>query len=299
MLKNLRKLSSIPFLLGMIGSLFLAQSALSQQQKTFLWKVQSRTATAYILGSVHFLKQENYPLNPRIEMAFDQSRVLVVEANVADANKLDPQQLLTKAFYPENDSLEKHVSRDTYEYLKKEAGKLGMPLELLNRQKPWFLALSLQAVELLKFGFDPRYGVDLYFLSKAQGTKKILELESLDEQINMLSGMSENDQELLLIHTLTDFASLGEQANNLVKAWATGDTTGIESIITKSVRDNPRLAPLVKKLNDDRNKGMVAKIEGYLRTSDTYFVVVGAAHLVGGNGIISALKAKGYTVEQL
>ncbi len=299
MLKFLRRLPAISFILFLTGSVILVHSALGQQQKTFLWKVQSKTATAYVLGSVHFLKQQDYPLDSRIEAAFDQSRCLVVEANVNDTSKLDPQKLLTSALYPESDSLEKHVSRDTYEYLRKETGKLGIPLDLLSRQRPWFLALSLQVVELMKLGFDPKHGVDIHFLSKAQGTKKILELESVEQQINLLSGMSDSDQELLLLYTLTDLNTLGSQANDLVKAWAAGDARGVESVMAESVRENPGLAPIVRKLNDARNPGMVAKIEGYLRTRETYFVVVGAGHLVGQNGIINLLREKGYTVEQL
>jgi len=245
------------------------------------------------------LKQENYPLNPRIDRAFDQSTVLVVEANISDPGKLNPQKLLESALYPENDNLERHVSTDTYDYVKRETGNLGLPFELVNKQKPWFLALTLEALELMKLGFDPRYGVDIYFLSKAQGTKKILELESLDEQIDLLSNFSDREQEYFLLYTLKDLHVLGEQASTLVKAWSSGNTGEIESVFTKSVKEDGRLAPIFEKLIDDRNRKMISKIEGYLNTDGTYFVVVGAGHLVGNKGIIEILKSKGYTVEQL
>ncbi len=293
------RLSVMVFTLSLIGSLVLVPAGFTQEQKSFLWKVQSKVSTVYVLGSIHFLKQGDYPLNPRIDKAFDQSTALVVEANISDPGKLNPQKLLESALYPENDSLERHVSTETYDYVKKETGNLGLPFELVNKQKPWFLALTLEALELMKLGFDPRYGVDIYFLSKAQGTKKILELESLDEQIDLLSNFSDREQEHFLLYTLKDLHVLGEQTSAIVKAWASGNTSEIESVFTKSVKEDGRLAPIFEKLIDNRNRKMISKIEGYLNTDGTYFVVVGAGHLVGNKGIIEILKGKGYTVEQL
>ncbi len=299
MRKKIRSLLPFLLILCLIGCFVHDRKAFAQDGKSFLWKVQSKTSTLYLLGSIHFLKQENYPLNPGIEKAFAQSNALVVEADISDPGKLNSDKLLQSALYPENDSLENHLSRETYEYVKKETGKLGLPIELIARQKPWVLALTLEGLELMKLGFDPTHGVDVYFLSKAQGSKKILELEGVDEQFNLLSSFSDKEQELFLVYTLKDLNLLGDEANALVKAWSTGNANGIESIITKTVREDRRLEPIWKRLLDDRNKGMVSKIEGYLKTRETYFVVVGAGHLVGNKGIVQMLKERGYSVEQL
>lgn len=291
----------LPFflILCLAGWLVHGGKGSAQDGKSFLWKVQSKTSTLYVLGSIHFLKQENYPLNPVIEKAFAQSGSLVVEADVSDPGKLNSEKILRSAVYPEGDNLENHVSGETYEFVKKETGKLGLPSELIARQKPWFLALTLEALQLMKLGFSPAYGVDAYFLSKAQGSKKILELEGMEEQINLLSSFSDKDQELFLVYTLKDLNLLGDEATGLIKSWSTGNVNGIESIITKTVREDRRLEPVFRRLLDDRNKGMASTIEGYLKTRETYFVVVGAGHLVGNKGIIRILKEKGYSVEQL
>ena len=271
----------------------------AQAQRSFLWKVESKMSTVYILGSVHFLKKENYPLTARIEEAFQRSSALVVEANINDLGKLDPQRLLSGAFYGDDDSMDRHLSPEVVQLVKKETGDLGIPIELVNRQKPWFLAITLEALELMKSGYDPQYGIDLHFLNKARPEKRILELESLDDQLRLLSNLSDRDQELFLLLTLTDLRNLGEQADRMVKAWADGEPERLESIITKSVREEPRLRPVFEKLIDERNRKMVVKIEEYLKTGESYFVVVGAGHLVGNKGIIEILKNKGYTVEQL
>jgi uncharacterized protein YbaP (TraB family) len=288
----------ICILIGLLFSILLPE-ALSQTKKNFLWKVRSKTNTVYVLGSIHYLKKDVYPLDESIEKAFDQSDVLVVEANIGDVKKADIQKLLGSAFYPENDTLEKHISQETLELLKKELGNLGLPLEAVSKQKPWFLAMTLASLEILKLGFDPNYGIDKYFLSKAAGTKKILELESLDYQINLFSKFSGKEQELLLLLTLQDIRVLEQELDKLVKAWASGDDKGLESIIRRSVGEDKRLVPIYEKLIDERNRSMVSKIEGYLKTKKTYLVIVGAGHLVGRQGIIELLKGKGFSVEQL
>jgi uncharacterized protein len=299
MRRKVRSFLPILLVLCLAGSLIHGSKGFAEEGKSFLWMVRSSTSTLYLLGSVHFLKQESYPLKPGIEKAFAQSNFLVVEANITDPTKLNSDALVRNALYPENDSLEKHISPETYEYVKRETGKLGLPVELISRQKPWVLALTLEALQLMKLGFDPGHGIDAYFLSKAQGSKKILELEGVDEQFSLLSSFTDKEQELFLLYTLKDLNLLSDETNQLIKAWSTGNANGIESIITKTIREDPRLEPIFKRLLYDRNKGMASKIEGYLKAKETYFVVVGAGHLVGDKGIIKMLKEKGYSVEQL
>lgn len=287
------------FLLALAGSLASSESAFSYPQKSFLWKVQSSQSTVYLLGSIHFLKKDVYPLNQTIENAYESSDRLVVEANINDLGKLDLKRLADKAFYKDGDDLEKHVSPETYRLIQKESKSLDMPIDLIRMQRPWFLALSFEATELMRLGYDPQYGVDYHFLAKAQGKKEILELESLDEQLSLLSDYSDKEQEQFLLYTLNSLSSMGRQVEDMVRAWTTGDAQSLESIIADAAPPDASLAPVLEKLFDERNLKMTSKIEGYLKSKGTYFVIVGAGHLVGKRGIIELIKSKGYVVEQL
>ena len=298
-MKKTQKLLSVFLALIFASSLLLVQDAPCQPRKSFLWKIQSETNTVYVLGSLHFAKREIYPLHQRIENAFDQSDCLVVEANVSDIGKVDVQKLVGSAFYPANDTLEKHLSAETYERVKKEMGGLGIPPELINKQKPWFLAITIEALESIKLGLDPKLGIDIYFLSKAEGKKKILELESLDYQIDLLSGLSDKDQELFLLYTLKDLKIMEHELDKMIQAWTSGDTQAMESLMTRSVSEDKRLSSVFEKLVNERNKKMASKIGNFLKAKETYFVIVGAGHLVGNEGIIELLKREGYRVEQL
>ncbi|MGO9139084.1 MAG: TraB/GumN family protein [Syntrophales bacterium] len=293
------KLNKIISIIFMIAIYICAGYSLSYAEKNFLWRIQSKRNTVYVLGSIHLLKKDVYPLSRTIEGAFEKADVLVVEADVSDISRLDLQNLMESAFYPGGDSLEKHVSGKTFNLIKEEAARAGLPMELVYNQRPWFLGLTLESVELMKSGYDPNYGIDKHFLSKAEGKKKISELESLDYQINLLAGLNDEEQELFLLYTLTELRILVQEVDELVDAWKSGATEKMESTITKSLTEDRRFYTIYDKLIYKRNRNMAQKIDGYLKTNGTYFVVVGAAHLLGDKGIIQLLKDKGYTVEQL
>ena len=183
--------------------------------------------------------------------------------------------------------------------LKKEIDKIGLPPELFYKQKPWLLSLTLESLKLIESGYNPEYGIDKYFLSKAAGKKKIIELESVDYQINLLSGLNDSEQELFLLYALKDIQTLVQDADSIVRAWKSGDAKLMDSIIRESSFGDDRFYPIYDKFVVQRNKNITSVIEGFLKAKGTYFVVVGAAHLLGEKGIIQLLKEKGYAIEQM
>ncbi len=286
--------------LGFVAWIFVYPFSLcGQGQNNFLWRVQSKSNTVYMLGSIHLLKKDVYPLSRAIENAFDRSDFLVVEANVDDIGQMDVLNLLDKVMYEGGDSIEKHVSSDTYAFVLKETEKIGLPIELVSNQKPWFLGLTMESLELMNAGYNPDYGIDKHFLARAEGRKEIVELESLQYQIDLLAGFPDEEQELFLLYTLKDLDTLSRDVDKLVEAWQSGNTHAVEGFMTKSITEEKRFYPIYEKLIIMRNRNMVTKIENYLQSKGTYFVVVGAGHLVGSKGIIQLLKDRGYSVEQL
>ncbi len=280
-----------------IAASLLAGQPASAAQKNFMWQVRSKTATVYLLGSIHYLPQDAYPLSSAIEDAFRKSNVLAVEANVNNPDQLFFAKFLESAFYPEGDSLEKHLSEDSYRLVVKEFGEFGLPPELIEREKPWFLALTLTSLELLKMGFDPNLGIDMHFLSNA-GKRRIVELESLDYQTQLLAGFSDTEQEAFLVYTIKDLKAMRGESEALVKAWKSGRVAALESILSEGMSNEAGMSSVWDKLLYERNGNMLLRIEKFLKTDDTVFVVVGAGHLVGRRGIVDMLRARGYSVEQ-
>ncbi len=269
-------------------------------EKHFLWKVRSKTATAYLFGSVHVAQPDIYPLPKTIEENFDKAAILAVEADPGQVGDQGlQQQMLLSATYPGSDTLRQHLSPKTWEMAAREMGKLGLPIEQFAKFKPWFLAMTIEILEFGRLGYNPANGLDIYFAGKARGKKRIVELESFDYQMKLLNGFSEREQELFLFYTLKDMDGLDQGIGDLMRAWRAGDAKGIETLVMKTLREAPETKPIYDKLFYTRNREMAAKVEQFLRSKETAFVVVGAAHLVGAEGVVELLRQKGYAVEQL
>lgn len=273
-----------------------AQTA--KKKKHFLWGVQAGSTTVYLLGSIHILKKGFYPLSSEIEDAFRSSSVLAVEANIDDVSAADMKEMIGKAMYPAGDSLGKHLPKATYDLVRKELATYGIPPALVAAQRPWFTALTLASLGLLRAGFDPAYGIDRHFLSEAAGRKKIVELEGVGYQVDLLSGLPDKEQEAFLLDTIKDMHNLVRETDRLVSAWRRGDTGTVISLISKGEKERG-MSPVYEKILYARNRNMADKVEGLLRSGKTSFVVVGAGHLVGEKGIIHILRQRGYQVRQL
>ena len=299
----MRRNRSASVLLGVGLAVLLLSSPVPGQAgprpegKHFLWKIRSESAVVHLLGSIHLLKRDMYPLDNTIEEAFGRSDILVVESDVRDRGGEERQRrMLQGAMYPGNDTIENHVSKETYDLLKRRFP--GSSLDRLGRFRPWALAMTIAVMEYQKMGLEYDFGIDVYFLDKAGDGKRVREIEPPDAVIGMLNGFSDEHQELFLQYTLLDLDQVREKTDRILAAWSDGDSTTMEEILSESVREHPRLMPVFEALFYRRNAAMAAKVEEYLKEKGRFFVVVGAGHLVGEKGIVERLKGKGFSVEQ-
>lgn len=267
--------------------------------KLFFWEVKSPSTAVYLLGSIHFAKEEIYPLDPVIEDAFKISENLVVEINMSRENEaVVAAEMVTKATYPRGDSLSNHLSKDVKAVFNTYLKEKGVPEGSLDMFKPWFIAMNLTVQEVQRAGFKPENGIDRYFI-KGAGEKNILELESAQQQLDLLDGMPDALQGLFLKSTLLEMGKIQEQMEGLFTAWTNGDTGSMEQLISSTFSEYEELDPIYDMMFTERNIKMADKIEEYLKTKSSYFIVVGAGHLVGQEGIVSLLRQKGFQVEQL
>lgn len=270
-------------------------------EKCFLWKVGSDTASVYLLGSIHMSSEKMYPLCSVIEDAYGESDVLVVELDMSEGKRaLAAVLMLQKGTYPGEKTIEDNLSAESVERLSAHLKTRGMSLAMVNKMKPWYLGLILVMGEYMRLGYDPGMGLDLYFIGRAAAQKKkILELESVAEQIAVLGGGSKEEQELSLLETLEQLPNAAVAMEKMIDAWTAGDADGMNRILRENLSKNPALEPFRKRLLDDRNVTMADAIEGYLKTAGTYFVVVGGGHFVGEKGIVKLLRERNHSVEQL
>jgi uncharacterized protein YbaP (TraB family) len=272
--------------------------ATAAQAKSFAWKVTGKSGVVYVVGSVHLLSSDFYPLQPPLEAAYKDADLLVEEVDMAELTDPTSQvSLLGRAMLPSSTPLDKVISADTYAMLSKRAGALGLPLEPFKMLKPWMVALTLVQIEWQQAGFDPQLGLDKHFYDQAKADGKTTQgLETAEYQISRLDGLTMEQQEHLLSESLKEMDDEKANMKKLVDAWRTGDTPSVEKIVLADLKAEP---VLYQRLLVERNRNWMPKIEALFSRPKHALLVVGAAHLVGPDGLLAALKAKGYTVEQL
>jgi len=198
---------------------------------------------------------------------------------------------------PADTTLDAVISPATFALVATRAKELGLPVEPLKRFKPWSLALTLLGLEWQAAGFDADLGLDKHFYDQAVAAgKEVQGLETIEFQISRFDEMSMEEQDRMLASTLRELETEKAAVSTLANAWKAGDAPTVEKIVLQELRQEPRM---YQRLLVDRNKDWMPKIEALFSRKGRAFVVVGAAHLVGPDGLLAQLKAKGYVIEQL
>ncbi|MCU1382967.1 MAG: hypothetical protein JWL71_1664 [Acidobacteria bacterium] len=290
--------TSRAFLVRIACVLALLAAAHAADAKTFTWKATGKGGTIYLMGSIHLMPASFYPLDPALEAAFKDSDLLVEEVDLAEM--LDPMAqmaMLTRGMLPSNQSLDTLLSPATLALVKKATGEMGAAGGPLMRFKPWMLAIALQGMELAKSGFDPSLGLDQHFYDQAKDAGKAVQgLETVEFQISRFDGMTMEQQDRFLAETLKELATETATVGKLGDAWKTGDVAAVERVALTDLKSDP---VMYQRLLVERNKNWMPKIEALFARRGRALVIVGAAHLIGPDGLLAMLKAKGYTVEQL
>jgi len=263
-----------------------------------LWSVKGKQNTVYLMGSVHVLKSDSYPLAPAMERAYVASPILVLEI---DADSLDQpevaEQMFARGLYTDGQTLRTALPESLYVLLRQAATSAGLKMEMLDPMRPGVCAAILSAAKLGAAGYVPEHGLDTHFMARArQDGKKLMFLETLEFQIGLFTGMSPALQEELLAQTILDLDQVETEADEMVAAWKRGDAEKLDRMLKESLEDYPDLAQV---LLYDRNARWVPQIEALLNGRQDCLVIVGAAHLVGAGSVVERLRARGYKVTQV
>ena len=298
---NSRKRHSLQFVLFytlLAGVSLDAQPAKpSTATKHSLWKVQGKENAVYLLGSIHLLKKEDYPLPAPMETAFSASKIAVFETDItAMENPELAMKLAAKGQLPEGQTLRTQLSPPVYAAFSNYLQKAGMPVELFDSITPAMAAIMLVAVDLKKMGFDPANGLDKHFSQLAvKNGKTLVPLETIDFQISLLTEFPKEEGELLMRTTLKEIDTMEKDFDDLIKAWRSGDAEKLDKFLNEAMQEAPAI---FHRLLTDRNRRWLPKIEELLRGKENAIVIVGAGHLVGTNGVVALLKNKAYKIVQ-
>jgi uncharacterized protein len=261
-----------------------------------IWRVAKGDRTvAFLVGSVHVLTKAAYPLPPVFDTVFEQSGTLVEEVDLGASN--DISTLLPTAagaMFTDGQTLRTVLDQATFAQVEAKAATAGFPLALVERMKPWLVSMLLVVPELRRAGFDPSQGLDRHYYERARAAGRAVRgLETAAYQVERLNGLPLPVQVDMLKATLDDVEAQVESVESIVAAWRSGDIATLDKVLLQSFRDNPAI---YQRLLVDRNRNWVPLIAGCAAEPTPCLVVVGGAHLLGPDGLVTLLSAAGFTL---
>lgn len=289
-----RKFLLLAFVLKLAAPALRAEA---EETRHSLWRIDGASNVVYVLGSIHLLRPADFPLPERMEQAFSNSALAVFETDIGAMEKPEVLlQLATKARLPAGQTLQTVLSPGLYERFSNQVARAGLPVALLNPMQPFMAGVTLTMVELQKLGVDTEHSLDRHFYKKAvENHIPTSGLETVDFQINLMTGFSKDEAEELIKSLLDQLADVKKFYVETVNAWRTGDSAALDKLLNDSMHESPEI---LKRLLTDRSEAWVPEIQKLARSGTNSIVIVGAAHLVGEKGVIELLRKSGAKITQ-
>ncbi|WP_163132649.1 TraB/GumN family protein [Agarivorans sp. Alg241-V36] len=282
--------------LNRLSTLLLLFSSSQIAAEPSLWLASKDQQQIYLFGSIHLGSDELYPLPKPFIDAFEHSERLVIEMDVSAISSSDQQLLQRASQLPSGENLADKISPDYLEQLELRSQQLGISPAIFDNMQPWYVAVVLSQLQMQALGFEPELGLDLHFIQRAQQSQlAIHQLESFADQIEALSSLA-SIQVPLLEQTLDDFEQVPSLFNQLVSHWNNGENQKLLALLNDDPMFQHDAEYVLDKLLFERNRKWMQQLA---TLSDTSFVVVGAMHLYGEQGLLDELKKLGYSIREV
>jgi uncharacterized protein YbaP (TraB family) len=258
------------------------------------WKVTDVTGAGvlYLGGSVHALRPSDYPLPPAYMRAFNASARLAFEIDPKDS-VAEAKDLLRAGQYPKGDTLKNHVDPRTYDYLRRFFAARNVPEQKFARFRPWLINVLLAAPPPGYFNL----GVERFIIAQARlSSRSMSGLESVKEHNQVFEDLTDHQSEIILLLFFINMGQKNAGGANMLELWRRGDVDALAQRMRDAYHD---FSGFYDRVVTSRNLKWLPKLESYLHKGQTYFVIVGAAHMGGPDGLVSLLQARGYHIEQL
>ena len=270
-------------------------------ERPLLWKVSDADNDVYLLGSFHLLKPDDYPMPADIDRAFDDAESLLFEVDPREMTAPETVAMMQKYMaYDNGQSLSKVLPKVTLDRLATLVSASGSSVQALEQSEPWAVSLGLVIGVSQAMGFKPDLGLDRHLMDRAaKAGKPAGGLETVDDQMKAMDAVPYAEQAQGLDEFLQDPKKAMQQLQDMHAWWRAGDVERLDKDMRAEMA--AKTPQSYKLLDVDRNNAWLPQIEKRLTgsKSDDTLVVVGALHLLGADGLVEKLKAKGYKVERV
>lgn len=290
---------------NLVGGVLCCVTALSspaaiadEEQRLPIWKVDGTQNQIFLLGSIHLLREQDHPLPGAIYDAYEEAETLIMELDMDDIDPVATQAMTNELGLIENGgTLTDLLGPQVYAEAAALAATAEIPLNLLDRAEPWYAAMNVEMMLLMRMGFNPAFGIESHIMERAvDDNKEIRGFETMRQQLGFLDGLSQEAQQEMFLQALAEGPEMRELMDSLIEAWRIGDTAFLEENMLREMQDYPELNQVIVV---NRNKDWAAQIEELMDDEDDYLIIVGALHLIGEEGVPRLLLSRGHKVSQL
>lgn len=291
---RLSKAGSQLFTFVFLVLFFVSQSS----AQSSVWLASKGNNKVYLGGTIHMLRANDYPLPAEYEIAYAEADALYFEIDIDTMNDPAGQLgMLQRLMYTDGRTLQSVLNEEAYTALSDYVENIGMPMFMLQNMKPGMLMSTLELLEFQSRGFSSN-GVDLHFHERAKSDGKITDaFETVEEQIGFIEGLGEGEESEYVLLSLQELEKLDDDIESIISIWRNGRAGDLVDFFVDEMEETTPGA--YQTLLVDRNNNWLLTIEDMFNDADTELILVGVAHLVGDDGLLQQLRARGYQVEQL
>jgi uncharacterized protein YbaP (TraB family) len=204
-----------------------------------MWRIDGERNSIYLLGSIHMLREQDYPIPSAIYDAYRDAEALIMEIDMDDIDPLQEQAIATElGLIHDGRALRDLMGPALFAEAESLAEELQIPLQLLEKTEPWYAAINVEMMMLMRIGFNPLHGIEFHLSEFAQrDNKEILGLETTRQQLEILDNLSPESQRDMLIQTLSDSMQIAEIMDEMVNAWRYGNIDFLEKNLLADMQD--------------------------------------------------------------
>lgn len=283
-------------LLRLLAGLLLGVISVSAQ--SFVWQISRGAHSFYLGGTCHVLRAADYPLPAEFDLAYAASARVYFESDLARMQSPEMQEFVAQhGTFTDGKTLADVLTPAAWKAVETYSTRSGLPLEQIRPFKPWLFVVIVTVAELQKLGVSLE-GVDFHYFKQAgKDGKPTAELETFEQQLQFMVQLGAGHESELIANALEELGDLPRQVGGMLTAWRNGDVAALDKLMLHDVRT--RYPAIYRDLFLGRNRAWLPKLEALAKTPEVEFVLVGAAHLAGKDGLLEQLRARGYTLKQV
>lgn len=246
----------------------------------------------WLFGTIHALPDGVEWRTADLERVIDQAQLLVVEVGDLSDTRSISSTFTILATTPGQPDIRARVDAEDRQQLDEMMAKGHFSSRDFANVETWAAAIMLARVSNTG---SPRNGADKALLLEFPD-HRVRELEGTLTQLRIFDDLAPQDQTDLLTGIIAEYRSLGDNPERLRKAWLSGDEEGLINATQSGIMADPEL---YEALLAGRNRAWMKEIDDLLADGPNPLIAVGAAHLVGPDGLTTLIEQRGYTLTRL